>query len=167
MSTRSSLLTCLALLLAACAPPGSDTESSAVEPPAATPAPAAPPPAATGLTRKPAPAGARAYIISPENGARVASPVRVVFGLSGAGIAPAGIVKADTGHHHLLIDTPAPPLDLPIPADERHVHFGGGQTETTVMLTPGMHTLQILLGDELHVPHDPPLLSEVVTIEVQ
>jgi hypothetical protein len=67
----------------------------------------------------------------------------------------------------LLIDTPVPALDLPIPADERHVHFGGGQTETTVTLTPGTHTLQILLGDELHVPHDPPLLSEVVTIEVQ
>jgi hypothetical protein len=167
MSTRSSLLTCLAVLLAACAPSGSETESNAVEPPAATPAPAAAPAAVTGLTRKPAPAGARAYIISPENGATVSSPVRVVFGLSGAGIAPAGIVKADTGHHHLLIDTPVPALDLPIPADERHIHFGGGQTETTVTLMPGMHTLQILLGDEVHIPHDPPLLSEVVTIEVQ
>jgi hypothetical protein len=93
--------------------------------------------------------------------------VRVVFGLSGAGVAPAGIAKADTGHHHLLIDTPAPPLDLPVPADAAHVHFGGGQTETTVALAPGRHTLQLLLADELHVPHDPPLLSDVVTIEVR
>jgi hypothetical protein len=101
------------------------------------------------------------------DGEAVTSPVRVVFGLAGAGVAPAGVVKADTGHHHLLIDTPAPPLDLPIPADAVHVHFGGGQTETTVMLAPGRHTLQLLFADELHVPHDPPLLSDVVTIEVQ
>jgi hypothetical protein len=144
----------------------SETEDA----PATTAAPAATAPAApvaTGLARKPSPAGARVYIISPNDGETVASPVRVVFGLTGAGVAPAGIVKADTGHHHLLIDTPAPPLDLPIPADAVHVHFGGGQTETTVMLAPGRHTLQLLLADELHVPHDPPLLSDVVTIVVQ
>jgi hypothetical protein len=163
MSMRFSLLASFAVLVA-CSP-GTEDAPAPAEPPAASQAPAtsAPP----SLARKPSPVGARVYIISPRDGETVVSPVRVVFGLAGAGIAPAGIVKADTGHHHLLIDTAAPPLDLPIPADATHVHFGGGQTETTVTLTPGRHTLQLLLADELHVPHDPPLISDVVTIEVQ
>jgi hypothetical protein len=151
-------------LLAACDPPPS-APNVAEPPPAASPPPAAG--QAAGLPRKAAPEGAAVYIISPEDGATVASPVRVVFGLRGAGVAPAGIANPSAGHHHLLIDTPVPPLDLPIPADDKHVHFGGGQTETTVTLPPGRHTLQLLLGDELHVPHDPPLLSEVVTVEVR
>ena len=162
MSMRFSLIASFAMLVA-CSPGTEDAPA-----PAAPPATSQPPaPVAPALVRKPSPAGARAYIISPQDGETVSSPVRVVFGLSGAGVAPAGIVKADTGHHHLLIDTAAPPLDLPIPADATHVHFGGGQTETTVTLTPGRHTLQLLLADELHVPHDPPLISDVVTIEVQ
>jgi hypothetical protein len=162
MSMRLSLMISVALLLGAC---GSETGNA---PAPASPEAAAPAaPAATGLVRKPSPAGARVYIISPSDEETVTSPVRVVFGLSGAGVAPAGIVKENTGHHHLLIDAGAPPLDLPIPADATHVHFGGGQTETSVTLTPGRHTLQLLLADELHVPHDPPLLSDVVTIEVQ
>jgi hypothetical protein len=150
-------------MVCACSSETEDAPATTTAPAAAAPAA----PVATGPVRKPSPAGARVYIISPNDGETVASPVRVVFGLTGAGVAPAGIVKADTGHHHLLIDTPAPPLDLPIPADAVHVHFGGGQTETTVMLAPGRHTLQLLLADELHVPHDPPLLSDVVTIVVQ
>ena len=163
MPIRSSLIVGFAVILAACS---SETENAtATAQPPATGAPTAS--VAPGLVRKPAPAGARVYIISPSDGETVSSPVRVVFGLSGAGVAPAGIVKADTGHHHLLVDTAAPPLDLPIPADAAHVHFGGGQTETTVALAPGRHTLQLLLADELHVPHDPPLLSDVVTIEVR
>lgn len=165
MSLRAILFTCCGLLLAACSPPATDEASNAAAPAASAPppAPAVPP----GIARKPSPAGARAYIIAPQDGATVTSPISVVFGLAGAGVAPAGTVKADTGHHHLLIDAPMPALDAPIPADERHVHFGGGQTETTVTLTPGTHTLQLLLGDELHVPHDPPLVSDVVTISVQ
>ena len=83
----------------------------------------------------------------------VRSPVRVVFGLKGIGVAPAGTDRADAGHHHLLIDTEMPPLDLPIPNDMQHMHFGPGQTETEVMLAPGRHTLQLLLGDHLHIPH--------------
>jgi hypothetical protein len=153
--------------LSACTP---ETENAPAAPPtAASPAASATPsaPATPGLARKPSPAGARVYIISPQDGETVSNPVRVVFGLSGAGVAPAGIVKENTGHHHLLIDAAAPPFDLPIPADATHVHFGGGQTETMVPMTPGRHTLQLLLADELHVPHDPPLLSDVVTIEVQ
>ena len=136
----------------------------------AAPAAATPPstPTAATLPRKPAPAGATAYIIEPADGARVTSPVRVVFGLKGIGVAPAGVDRNDAGHHHLLVDTPIPAnLGLPIANDEQHRHFGGGQTEVELTLTPGRHTLQMLLGDHLHVPHDPPIASSVVTIEVQ
>jgi len=123
----------------------------------------------------PAPEGARVYFIEPVDGAAVSSPVRVVFGLSGMGIAPAGTEKEHTGHHHVFIDRPplgegedgADELDLAIPADEQHVHFGGGQTETMLALTPGEHTLQLVLGDHNHVPHDPPITSEVITITVE
>ncbi len=108
------------------------------------------------------------YIIEPADGAMVMNPVRVVFGLKGMGVAPAGTDRPDTGHHHLLIDTGLPAdLNVPIPNDDQHKHFGGGQTETTLTLTPGRHTLQLLLGDNLHVPFDPPIASSVVTIEVQ
>jgi hypothetical protein len=139
----------------------------AAAPPAAAPA-QAPAAAPAALARKPAPAGAMAYIIEPADGARVTSPVRVVFGLKGFGVAPAGVDRNDAGHHHLLVDTPMPAnLAVPIPNDERHRHFGGGQTEVELTLPPGRHTLQMLLGDHLHIPHDPPIASSVVTIEVQ
>jgi hypothetical protein len=108
-----------------------------------------------------------AYIIEPADGATVSSPVRILFGLRGAGVVPAGIAHETAGHHHLLIDTELPNLGLPIPADENHRHFGLGQTETEIELAPGTHTLQLLLGDELHVPHDPPISSERITIEVR
>lgn len=111
--------------------------------------------------------GAEAYIISPLNGATVTSPVRVVFGLRNMGVAPAGVVLPETGHHHLLIDTPLPDLDRPIPADDHHRHFGKGQTETLVELEPGKHTLQILLADALHTPHKPAVVSAKITIIVQ
>jgi hypothetical protein len=120
------------------------------------------------LARTPAPEGAEVYIVSPKDGDRVTSPVRVVFGLKGMGVAPAGMEKANTGHHHLLIDLEAPPaLDKPLPADEQHKHFGGGQTEVTIELTPGQHTLQLLLADHNHIPHDPPVMSEVIRIVVE
>ncbi len=114
------------------------------------------------------PADAKVYIISPKDGETVSSPVTVLFGLKGLGVAPAGVEKANTGHHHLLIDTKIPEdLDSPIPADKNNVHFGGGQTQTTIELTPGTHTLQLLMGDQNHIPHKPPLASEVVTITVK
>ena len=92
----------------------------------------------------------------------------VRFGLKGMGVAPAGIEKENTGHHHLLIDVAElPTLDEPIPADDNHKHFGGGQTEVTLELPVGSHTLQLLLGDLNHIPHDPPVVSEKVTITVQ
>jgi len=122
---------------------------------------------AADLPRSRAPEGVVLYIIAPKDGDQVANPVTVRFGLKGMGIAPAGIALADTGHHHLLIDASAPPLDRPIPADERHVHFGKGQTEALVTLAPGRHRLQLLLGDHLHVPHEPPVLSAPITITVE
>jgi len=117
--------------------------------------------------RTPSPPGAEAYIISPKDGAHVRGPVLVQFGLKGMGIAPAGIKFDSTGHHHLLIDTDAPAdLSTPLPANDKIVHFGKGQTETTLNLAPGKHTLQLLLGDMSHVPHDPPVLSKRITITV-
>ena len=103
------------------------------------------------------------------------SPVKVVFGLSGMGVAPAGTEKDNTGHHHLLIDRPplgqgadgAGELDYGLPADDNHKHFGGGQTETMLELAPGQHTLQLVLGDLNHVPHVTPVVSEVITITVK
>lgn len=110
---------------------------------------------------------AKLYFISPQNGETVTSPVRVRFGLSGMGVAPAGIEKEGTGHHHLLIDVTELPKGVPIPADDHHKHFGGGQTETTLELAPGRHTLQLLLGDHAHIPHEPPVASERITITVK
>jgi len=121
--------------------------------------------AAADSALKPAATG-RVYIISPTDGAVVSSPLTVSFGIEGYGVAPAGTYEANTGHHHLLIDTGLPPLDQPIPADAQHVHFGKGQTETTLELAPGKHTLQLLLGDGNHVPHQPPLTSDIITVTV-
>lgn len=116
----------------------------------------------------PAPDGAMVYFIAPTDGETVSSPVTVKFGLSGMGVAPAGTDRENTGHHHLLIDLEGTPaLDMPLPSDDHHKHFGGGQTETTVELEPGTHTLQLLLGDMGHIPHDPPVMSEKIRIEVK
>ncbi len=120
------------------------------------------------IARTPSPEGAKVYIISPADGEVVSNPVRVVFGLKGMGVAPAGIDKANTGHHHLLIDVAKrPALDKPLPSDDNHRHFGGGQTETTLELSPGKHTLQLIMGDKNHIPHNPPVMSEVITIIVR
>ncbi len=117
--------------------------------------------------RTPAPPGAKVFIIEPKDGATVKSPVTVKFGIEGMEIAPAGADKPNTGHHHLLIDTALPDLAEAIPKDETHIHYGKGQTEATIELKPGKHTLQLLLGDKNHIPHDPPVKSDVVTITVE
>ncbi len=111
--------------------------------------------------------GAGPYFIAPQNGATVTSPVTVVMGLRGMGIAPAGTAVENTGHHHLIIDAPLPNLNQPIPNDDHYRHFGGGQTQAQIELPPGTHSLQLLLGDFAHFPHDPALFSEVITITVQ
>lgn len=114
-----------------------------------------------------APAGAKVYFLEPKDGAEITGPVKVVFGLSGMGVAPAGVNQANTGHHHLLIDNPAVDLTKPLPASEQIVHFGGGQTETTLTLKPGKHTLQMVLGDWKHQPHNPAVSSNTITITVK
>lgn len=115
----------------------------------------------------PAPKDAKVYFIAPLDGTTVESPVKIVFGLSGMGVAPAGTQQPKTGHHHLLVDTSLKNKNAAIPKDAKHVHFGGGQTEAEVKLPPGKHTLQLVLGDAAHVPHNPPVMSEVITIEVR
>lgn len=124
--------------------------------------------AGTVIAETPAPEGAAVYIISPADGAEVTSPVTVKFGLRGMGVAPAGTENPTTGHHHLLIDVDGlPDTSMPIPADDNHKHFGGGQTEVTIDLSPGSHSLQLLLGDLAHIPHQPPVHSEKITIMVK
>lgn len=125
--------------------------------------------------RTAAPEGASVYFVNLEDGATVSSPVKVVFGLSGMGVAPAGTEKENTGHHHILLNRPplgegpdgAEELEYGLPADDNHIHFGGGQTEVSLDLPPGEHTLQLVLGDLNHVPHDPPITTEVITITVE
>lgn len=114
----------------------------------------------------PAPADAELYFISPKDGDAVSNPITVRFGLKNMGIAPAGVQFENTGHHHLLINTALPSLDLPIINDEKHRHYGLGQTETTLELPPGAHTLQLLLGDFAHRPHATPVASKQITITV-
>lgn len=113
------------------------------------------------------PDGAAVYIISPSSGEIVQNPVTIKFGLQGMGVAPAGVDKANTGHHHLLIDRPVPRLDKLIPKDAHHRHFGGGQTETTIELSPGQHTLRLILGDKGHIPFAPPVVSDTIVITVK
>lgn len=117
----------------------------------------------------PAPEGARVYFIGLEDGDTVRNPVTIRFGLEGMGVAPAGTEKAMTGHHHLVINEEivGAELDEPLPADDNHIHFGGGQTEVTLELSAGQHTLQLVLGDMNHIPHDPPVMSERITVTVE
>lgn len=124
--------------------------------------------ATPALPAQPAPADARVYIISPVDGATTGRDVTVRFGLAGMGVAPAGVTKEHTGHHHLLIDVATlPAAGQPIPNDAQHKHFGGGQTETVLHLAPGTHTLQLELGDANHVPFSPPVVSKQITIHVR
>lgn len=116
----------------------------------------------------PAPKNAYLYIGWPNDGEMVRkSNFRVWFGLRNMGVAPASVKKSKTGHHHLIIDAPLPPMDEEIPSDKNHLHFGKGQTETRVTLAPGTHTLQLLLGDHNHVPHNPPVMSRKITVTVK
>jgi hypothetical protein len=124
--------------------------------------------AAQAQDRTPSPAGAKVFIISPKDGATVANPVTVKFGVKGMAVVPAGTKQDNSGHHHLLIDTEAPSdLSLPLPAvPDKVVHFGKGQTETTVTLPPGKHTLQLVFADANHIPHNPAVISKKITVTV-
>ena len=111
-------------------------------------------------------AAPRVYIESPENGALVQSPVEIVFALDGMELASAGTYATGTGHHHLIIDNELPDLEMPIPSDNNHLHFGKAQDHVLLDLEPGLHTLQLLLGDGSHIPHKPPLISEKIEIRI-
>jgi hypothetical protein len=124
-------------------------------------------PVATMPARSASAAEATVFFVSPADGATVSNPISVVFGIEGMTVAPAGQDVPHSGHHHLLIDTGLPDLGLPIPKNENYIHFGDGSTATEITLPPGKHTLQMLLGDHLHIPHDPPLMSEIITINVE
>jgi hypothetical protein len=123
---------------------------------------------AVAADRVAAPAGAEVYFITPQDGATLHGPVTVRFGLKGAGIAPAGVKFDNTGHHHLLVDTDFSELkiDAPLPATDKILHFGKGQTETELSLAPGKHTLQLVFADYLHTSFEPPLVSRKITITV-
>ena len=162
----SSLGAALILLstLAACGGDVAETPATEAAEPAATPKPAPPP---AEVTRMPSPEGARVFFITPDDGDTVQNPIRVEFGVEGMDIVRAGHEQPNSGHHHLIIDSALPNLDAPIPADDRHIHFGDASTSTELTLEPGEHTLQLLLGDHLHIPHDPPVISRSITIDVE
>ncbi|MGQ2920890.1 MAG: DUF4399 domain-containing protein [Hydrogenophaga sp.] len=121
----------------------------------------------SGYQKVASPPDARVYFVNLRNGATVSNPVKVVFGLSGMGVAPAGVEKAGTGHHHLLVDVAAVDANAPLPANDQFRHFGLGQTETSVELKPGTHTLQLIVADQNHIPHHPVVMSERITITVK
>ena len=142
MTRYSALCRGLLLALAVCAPAAAPAETAA-------------------------PPGAVVYFINVKDGDTVTSPFKVQFGLSGMGVAPAGVEKPNTGHHHLLIDTDMVSFDRPIPSDYNHIHLGNGQTELVLTLPRGKHTLQLLLGDHAHLAHEPPVMSKKITIYVR
>lgn len=146
----------------ACSPANNETENSATQ---AAPAAEAAAPAA--MPRSPSGEGASVFFVSPADGDTVTSPFAVEFGIGAMEVVRAGDNTPNTGHHHVLIDTGLPALDMPIPADEQHVHFGDGSSATELTLEPGEHTLQLLLGDHLHIPHDPPVYSVRITVTVE
>jgi Domain of unknown function (DUF4399) len=140
----------------------------------ATAAPTAPvaitastPTLSSGYKKVAAAPEAKVYFANLRNGATVTSPVKVMFGLSGMGVAPAGVEKAGTGHHHLLVDVATVDANAPLPANDQYRHFGLGQTETSVELKPGTHTLQLIVADQNHIPHHPVVISERITITVK
>lgn len=114
-----------------------------------------------------APDNAELYFITPADGSVVENPVTIRFGLRNMGVAPAGTQVENTGHHHLILDSELPDLNSPVPSDDKHMHFGKGQTETRLNLSPGKHTLQLLFGDYAHTPHNPPVVSDRITITVK
>jgi hypothetical protein len=121
----------------------------------------------TAIARTLSPPGARVFFITPADGDRVTNPISIEFGIEGMSVTKAGDEQPNSGHHHLLIDTDLPDPGLPIPATPNHVHFGDGSTSTEISLDPGTHSLQMLLGDHRHIPHDPPVVSEPISITVE
>jgi uncharacterized protein DUF4399 len=148
------------LLAAACSQKSPDSASPAG-------ASAAPPPAAAGVTRQQKPFGAKVFFAGIQNGDTVTSPFKVGFAVNGLKVAPAGTTDPGTGHFHLIIDSDLPPQDAPLPASDTVKHYGKGQTEDTITLPPGPHTLQIEFADGTHLPFDPPVVSDKITVTVK
>lgn len=123
--------------------------------------------APAAMPRTVSPEGASVFFITPADGDTVSNPVEIEFGIEGMVVVAAGVNDAHSGHHHLLVDTDAPDMGLPIPADANHIHFGDASTSTELTLEPGQHTLRLLLGDHLHIPHNPPIISAPITITVK
>ena len=163
MNTRILILSTLLTVTVACSENVPDETTNAAG--AESVAEAAP--EVVALPRTPSVEGASVFFITPTNGATVSNPLTIEFGIAGMDVVKAGDNQPHSGHHHLLIDTGLPDLGLPIPADAQHVHFGDGSTSTEITLESGEHTLQMLLGDHLHIPHNPPLASEVITVTVE
>ena len=164
MRPQHLLLISLAFALSACGEEAADESTEAAAVPEAA---AGTSPESVGLPRSGSAEGASVFFITPDNGSAAGNPIHVEFGIAGMEVVKAGDNQPNSGHHHLLIDTGIPDVNLPIPADEHHIHFGDGSTVTEISLAPGEHTLQMLLGDHLHIPHEPPLVSEVITITVE
>ena len=154
----ATMLLAFSVFMSACGQPAPE-EPTVVEP-AAAEAPAV-------MPRTASVEGASVFFISPADGDTVSSPVSIEFGISGMSVVPAGDSTPNSGHHHLIINADLPDLGMPIPANANYLHFGDGSTATEIALEPGQHTLQMLLGDHLHIPHDPPLMSEPITITVE
>ena len=168
---KFSLMSCVAVAIAAgvglagCA--NNQAPVMSVAPTAPMKVTVSTPTLAAGYVKVAAAPGAALYFVNLKNGDTIASPVLVQFGLRGMGVAPAGIEKAGTGHHHLLIDVPELDVNAPIAVSDQLRHFGLGQTEVTLEMKPGQHTLQLLLGDQNHIPHHPVVMSERITITVK
>jgi hypothetical protein len=161
MTIRLSFLALLISMAACGEKPAQETMQTA---PTAAEAVASEP---TQIPRSTSGEGASVFFITPADGSTVANPISIEFGIAGMDVVKAGNNQPNSGHHHLLIDTELPELGLPIPADEHHVHFGDGRVNTRISLPPGEHKLQMLLGDHLHIPHNPPLTSAQITITVE
>jgi len=164
------LLLSATLAVAACSQKAPDQAAPAAT--ADAPAPATPPPNPTtptlsSIPRQKAPDGTAVTFVGIKDGDTVSSPVKVGFAVTGAKVAPAGTTDPGTGHFHLLIDTDLPPQDAPLPASDKVKHYGKGQTEDSVTLAPGPHTLQIEFADGSHVPFDPPVLSDKISVTVK
>jgi hypothetical protein len=163
MTLRILVLSSTILLLAACAEKQAGESTMTEQPEVAAEIAAEP----AMLPRTPSADGASVFFITPANGATVSNPIRIEFGIAGMDVVKAGVDLPHSGHHHLLIDTDLPDVGLPIPADEQHIHFGDGSTATEISLPPGEHTLQMLLGDHLHIPHNPAVVSQPITVTVE
>lgn len=164
MNSRAGLLFVIFLAGAsACSQGGNQSAENAVAPEPAAVAPTAP----ASIPRTDSVAGTSVHFVTPKDGATVSNPVILNFAVTGMGVAPSGDNTPMTGHHHVIIDAELPAMNLPIPADANNVHFGDGSSTTELTLEPGEHTLQLLFGDYLHIPHDPPVYSDRITITVE